>query len=452
MSRRAYARQVLTVAVLGPLEVTRDGQRVPVPGGKTSELVVRLALEAGAPVSADRLVDDLWSAGGRSTRRNTLQSKVAMLRRAFGDPSVIESRDGGYALAVEPSDVDAIAALGVVATASGLLDAGDDRGAADLCASTLKLYRGDVLQAAGDGEWVDPHRARLEEARMKLLEIQFTARLRLGDVADVIGELEAAVATYPFQESLWELLITALYRAGRQADALATYQRVRNQLAEELGLDPRPQLQELEQRILVQDASLDLASRPAGRVDGRRSAGNLPSMTAELVGRETEVAAVSDLLAGERLVEIVGPGGIGKTAVAIAVGRRLASSTGWRRIGGIWLARLETATTANDVVDVLVSAVDGPGGEAALFERLKSSSAVVILDNCEHVIDAAAALAVRLLDAAPGLRILCTSQVPLDIDGEVVFELAPLALSDAVELFTRRATAQRLSHTASADE
>ena len=229
---------MLTVAVLGPLEVTRDGQRVPVPGGKTSELVVRLALEAGALVGADRLVDDLWSAGGRSARRNTLQSKVAMLRRAFGDPSVIESRDGGYALAVEPSDVDAIAALGVVATASGLLEAGDDRGAADLCASTLLLYRGDVLQAAGDGEWVDPHRARLEEARMQLLEIQFTARLRLGDVADVIGDLEAAVATYPFQESLWELLITALYRAGRQADALATYQRVRNQLAERARARP----------------------------------------------------------------------------------------------------------------------------------------------------------------------------------------------------------------------
>ena len=424
--------------MLGPLEVTRDGDRVPVPGGKTSELVVRLALEAGAPVGADRLVDDLWSAGGRSARRNTLQSKVAMLRRAFGDPSVIESRDGGYALAVAPSNVDAIAALGVVGTASGLLEAGDDRGAADLCASTLLLYRGAVLQAAGDGEWVDPHRTRLEEARMQLLEIQFTARLRLGDVADVIGELEAAVATYPFQESLWELLITALYRAGRQADALATYQRVRQQLAEQLGLDPRPQLQELEQRILVQDPSLDLGSRLPERVVTARPTGNLPSMTAALVGRKAEMEAVCDLLADERLVEIVGPGGIGKTAVAIAVGRRLASST-----DGVWLARLETATTADDVVDVLVSAVDGPGGEAALFERLKYSSAVVILDNCEHVVDAAADLAVRLLDAAPELRIICTSQVPLDIDGEVVFELAPLALADAVELFTRRATAQR---------
>jgi DNA-binding SARP family transcriptional activator len=218
---------VLTVAVLGPLEVNLEGHRVHVPGGKTSELVVRLALEAGALVSADRLVDDLWSAGGRDTRRNTLQSKVAMLRRAFADPSVIESRDGGYAIAVEPPDVDAIAAVGAVATASGLLEAGDDRAAADLCARTLMLYRGDLLPAAGDGDWVDSHRTRLEETRTKLLEVQFAARLRLGDAADVIGELEAAVAAHPFQESLWELLITALYRAGRQADALMTYQRVK---------------------------------------------------------------------------------------------------------------------------------------------------------------------------------------------------------------------------------
>jgi predicted ATPase/DNA-binding SARP family transcriptional activator len=441
---------VLTVAVLGALEVTRDGQRVPVPAGKTSELVVRLALEAGELVRADRLVDDLWAARGLSPRRNTLQSKIAMLRRALGDPGVVTSRGGSYALAVDSSNVDALAALDSTAIAAQLLDAGDGRGAADLCASTLRLYRGDVLQAAGDGAWVTAHRARLEEARVKLLEIQFAARLRLGDVGDVIGELEAAVATHPFQESLWELLITAQYRAGRQADALASYRRVRTQLAAELGLDPRPQLQELEQRILVQDASLDVPSRSAARVEPVRSAGNLPSMATELVGRENDVAALSDLLTRERLVEIVGPGGIGKTAVAVAVGRGLTSSAA---VGadGTWLARLESAATADQVVDVLISAVDGPGGEAALFERLRGISALMILDNCEHVVDAAAALAVRLLDAAPGLRILCTSQVALDVDGEFVFELAPLPLSDGVELFTRRATAKRLSHTAGGD-
>lgn len=439
------------MAVLGALVVTRAGRHVAVPTGKTSELVVRLALEAGELIRADRLVEDLWAVNGVSARRNTLQSKITMLRRALGDPPVVSSREGGYALDVEPSDVDALVALSAATSASRLYESGDDEGAADLCASTLRLFRGDVLQAAGDGDWATPYRARLEEARVTLLEIQFGARLRLGAVGDVIGELEAAVAAHPFQESLWELLITAQYRAGRQADALASYQQVRAQLATELGLDPRPKLQELEHRILVQDAALEVPARPAARVRTPRRSGNLPSMAAELVGRNDEVTAISDLLGHERLVEIVGPGGVGKTAVALAVGRGLTTSLSLA-IDGIWLARLESASTPEEVVDALVGAVDGPGGEAALFESFKDASAVVILDNCEHVRDGAAALAVRLLDAAPGLRILCTSQVALDIDGEVVIDLAPLALSDGVELFTRRAEAQHRTRANAPDD
>jgi len=433
------------VAVLGALEVLRDGEHRPVPGGKTSELVVRLALEAGQIVRADRLVEDLWAAGGVNARRNTLQSKVTMLRRALGDPPAIASSEGGYALAVEPSDVDALAVLSAATAASGLFEAGDDAGAADLCAATLRRYRGDVLQAAGDGKWVIPYRARLDETRLALLEIQFGARLRLGEVGDVIGELEAAVAAHPFQESLWELLITAQYRAGRQADALASYQKVRAQLGAELGLDPRRQLQELERRILIQDVALDIPVRPAAPARTPRRAGNLPSVAAELVGRQDEVATVADLLASDRLVEIVGPGGIGKTAVALVVGRRLTASAG-TPADGVWLARLESASTADQVIDALISAVDGPGGETALFESFRDASAVVILDNCEHVLDEAAVLAVRLLDAGPGMRVLCTSQVPLDVDGEVVFELAPLPLSESVELFIRRAAAQHRNH------
>jgi predicted ATPase/DNA-binding SARP family transcriptional activator len=421
---------VFEISVLGPVEVRRDGRLVPVPGGKTSELLVRLALEAGVFVRADQLVEELWAADAVNTRRNTLQSKVAKLRRAFGDPLAIVSAGGAYELALEPSAVDALAVLRDTATAARLLEAGDDRGAGDLSASTLERYHGQVLPAAGDGDWVRPHRARLDEARMQLIETRFSARLRLGDAGDVIGELEAAVATYAYQEGLWELLITALYRAGRQADALATYQRVRAQLVDELGLQPGPRLQQLEQQILNQDAGL--------RGPDRAITGNLPSMSAELVGRETEIAALTDLLEHGRLVEIVGPGGIGKTAVAIATARRLTPPR-----GGTWLARLETATTADDVLDTLIAALNVTGGEAALVERLKGAAAVVILDNCEHVVDAAAALAVRLLDSAPGLRVLCTSQVRLDVDGEVMFELAPLALADAVELFGRRAVPRR---------
>ncbi len=425
--------------MLGPLEVRRDGRLLSVPGGKTSELLVRLAVDAGQLVRTDRLMDDLWSAAGVTTRRNTLQSKVAKLRRALGDPPVITSADGGYTLDVEPSDVDALAVLAHTAVAARRLDDGDDRGAADLSASTLRLFRGEVLPAAGDGDWVDPHRARLESARATLVETQFSARLRLGDAGDLIGELDAAVRSLPFQEGLWALLITAQYRAGRQADALASYQRVRTQLTEELGLEPGPQLQQLEQQILTHDPSL---GPPEGAPKTTAIPGNLPSLSADLVGRETSIAAIAQLLVTKRLVEIVGPGGIGKTAVAVETGRRLATADG-PGAGGVWLARLETAATADDVVDTLIAALDVPGGEAALFERLKPTTGLVILDNCEHVLDAAAALVGRLLDAAPDLRVLCTTQVPLDIDGEVLVDLAPLPLADAVELFSRRAAAQR---------
>ncbi len=404
---------VFEISVLGPVEVRRDGQLLAVPGGKTSELLVHLALEAGVFVRADRLIDDLW--GGVATRRNTLQSKVARVRRALGDPAVIAGGEGGYRLAVDPGDVDALRVLRDSAAASRLLDAGDDRGAAELSAAALERFRGEVLPAAGD--WAAPQRARLEELRIQLVETKLSAQLRLGDAS--IGELEAAVAAHPYQEGIWELLITALYRAGRQADALASYQRVRSRLADELGLEPGPRLTELERQILHHAPAL------------HAPVGNLPSLSAALVGRDEEIAAVSELLRRGRLVEVVGPGGIGKTAVAIATGRALA--------GNVWLVRLESAQTADDVLDAVIAAL-GATGEAALLERLKSGEAVLILDNCEHVIDAAAALAERLLDAAPGLRLLCTSQVALGLDGEAVFELAPLALSDAVELFNRRAT------------
>ena len=426
-----------SISVLGSVEIRRNGDPVSVPGGKTSELLVRLALDAGILVRTDRLLEDLWADDAVRTSRNTLQSKIAKLRRALGDADVIVSGDGGYTLVVDPGDVDAYAVLDQASSASGLLRAGDNQGAADLCASTLQMFGGDVLAGAGDGDWVTPYRTRLEEARMKLLETWFSARSRLGDSADVIGELEAAVATYPYQESLWKLLITALYRAGRQADALAAYQRVRHQLADELGLDPGPHLQQLEQLILTHDAVLDATSPTSSPAGGHAPVGNLPSMSAELVGRDAEFAAMDGLLSAHRLVVVVGPGGVGKTALAIATARTMT------RAGGTWLARLDAATTANEVIDTLIAALNVTGGEAALYERLRGTDALVVLDNCEHVIDAAADLAVGLLDAAPAMRVLCTSQVPLDVDGEIVFELGPLGLDDAVELFTHRATAQR---------
>ena len=432
---------MLSIALLGPLEVIRDGEHVHVPRGRASELLVRLALEPGALVSADRLLQDLWAETAAETRRNTLQAKVAMLRRALG-PTVVASRDSGYALMVEAGQVDAWMALRQTTSAVRLREAGDAQHAAEVTSTCLKLFRGEVLSGAGDAEWVGVHRTRLEEARLTLLEVHYWARLSLGDLGTVVGELEAAVVAHPFQESLWELLITALYRAGRQADALAAYQRVRKHLADELGLDPGPELQLVEQRILAQDASIGAPTRAAEH-DLRRPVGNLPTLSAGLVDRQQERVEVLEALPANRLVEIIGPGGVGKTALALDVARRLLS-TSEILFDGVWLARLESAITPADVLDTLVAALDVPG-EAAVFERLRHGTNLVILDNCEHVPEAVSALVVRLLDSAPNLRILCTSQIRLDLDGEHVVELAPLAPADAAELFIRRATAQRLS-------
>lgn len=428
---------VLTISVLGPVEVRLDGRTVNVPAGKTSEVLVRLALDAGTVVRADRLVDDLWGDDAFATRRNTLQSKIVKLRRALGDPAAVESTDGGYRLTLDPADVDALVVAHRLGQVNALVDAGDDVGVADVCAATRRMFRGDLLPGAGDGEWVAPHRARLAEAKLRLVEVEHAARLRLGQLGDVIADLETAVAEFPYQERLWVLLATALYRAGRQADALAACQRARAVLAADLGLEPGPDLRRIEANVLAHDPSLDTGASAMDQTPADHPIGNLPTMATELVGRDAELATVSELIACSPLVELVGPGGIGKTALALAVARAAVAT------GGVWLARLEATTTVDEVVDSVIAALGVAGGTGAMLERLKTTDTVIVLDNCEHVLDAAGDVVQMVLDAAPRTRILCTSQVALGIEGEIVVDVEPLSLGHAVDLFTRRATAQR---------
>ena len=441
---------VIAVSVLDVVELHRDGERIPVRRGKTAEVLIRLALEAGVMIRTERLIEDLWADEAAATARNTLQTKVSRLRRALGDAALVRGSSAGYTLDVDASAVDALEVLRLAEQASAFRRAGDPSAALETCTTALAMFNGDILSGAGEADWVIPHRARLEEVRLGLIEDQLGARLDLGAAGGVIGELEALVRVHPQGEGLWGLLMLALYRDGRQADALESYQRARSWLADELGLHPGPQLQQIEQQILVHDPVLGGPSSRMRALGPEKPLGNLPALSAELVGRDTEVETVVHLVGSRRLVEIVGPGGVGKTALAIAAGRVLSASGGVAG-GGVWLARLEAAATTDDVVDTMVAALN-VGGEAALFDRLRSTAAVMILDNCEHVIDTAAALIGRLLEAAPDLRILCTSQIALDIDGETVFELAPLALADAVALFAWRANAQRTNRTTSASE
>ena len=180
------------------------------------------------------------------------------------------------------------------------------------------MFHGDVLPDAGDGEWVAPHRVRLEEARLGLVEDQLAARLDLGGGGEVVAELEALVSLHPLREGLWASLITALYRSGRQADALGAYTRVREALAEQLGLEPGPALRALEHQVLLQDPVLD-GTRSSLRTTSHHRLSHLPALTSAMTGRDADLAAVSRLSADERLVTLVGPAGIGKTRLAVEV-------------------------------------------------------------------------------------------------------------------------------------
>lgn len=427
---------MIEVRLLDAVALFRDGVQISVGGGKVTELLVRLALEAGVMVRTDRLIEDLWADEAHGTARNTLQTKVSRLRRAVGLADLVTGSQAGYTLNVDRSAVDAFEVLELAERASALRRSGDLSAALESCVTALGLFGGDTLSGAGDGDWVTPHRRRLEEVRLGLLEGQMAARLDLGAAGELVGDLEALVSEHPLREALWSSLMVALYRDGRQADALAAYGRVRGQLADELGLDPGPALQALEQRVLLQDPSLELKRNE----DSWRPRTNAPALTSPMIGRDADLEAVSLLLAQGRLVTLVGAAGVGKTRLATEVVRRTDLP------GGAWLVRLDGARDAASVLQAIVEVLGVTGGtEALLMLHLRDAHVLLALDNCEQVIDSVADLVSRILDTAPWVEILCTSQLPLGLDGESTYTLEPLAVEDAARLFTQLATRHRAS-------
>ncbi|MDN5795351.1 MAG: AAA family ATPase [Intrasporangium sp.] len=417
---------VLIVRLLGEVQACRDGVRLEVPAGKTSELLARLALDAGVRVRADALLEELWA---EPAGRNTLQSKVSQLRGALGDKDLVVGSAEGYLLAVPKEAVDATRATDLASASSTARAAGNAAASLEQALEGLALFRGDVLLEMGD--WAGPHRARLEEVRLGLIEDAIAARVDLGAGGDVVGELEMLVGQHPLREGLWVSLITALYRAGRQAEALATYRRVRRALREELAIQPGTALRRLEQQVLRQSVQL------TGRAHAVALPGNLPTAPDTLVGREKECAAVADAVDRHRLVIVVGPAGVGKTRLAVEVAAQLTAP------GGVWLVRLDAVDATSRLAQVVAETMHVHGGEPALRERLAGSDSVLLLDNCEHLVVEAAALAEWLMDAVPTLRLLATSQVPLGVEGEHVHHLAPLTQEDSVALFAARAREAR---------
>ena len=446
----------MELRILGPFEVVDDdGRVVDVGGARPQALLVALALARGHPVSADQLLDRLWP-GADFPARNRLQVNVSRLRKVLGGNCIV-SRAGGYALEVPSGTLDADRFEELAARGRAALRRQDASAATGLLRQALGLWRGAPLAEFADSEFTATMITRLREARLAALEDRVEAELMLGGHGELIGELEALVQAHPLRERLWGQLMVALYRSARQGDALGAYQRARVVLVGELGVDPGPELRRLEAAVLAQDPALDLpaappvadgdlardppAAPPPAAGGNRRD--NLPVAPNTLIGRGAELAAIASLLQASRVVTIVGVGGSGKTRLAVEVARSVLG----RYPDGVWLVELAPVRDDAGVAGAAAAPLDvvpdrgGGGMLERLGEFLSRRQALLVLDNCEHVIAGAAGLAGYLLARCPQLQILATSRESLAVAGESLWPLPPLAAAEASELFLARARA-----------
>ncbi|RJL33353.1 BTAD domain-containing putative transcriptional regulator [Bailinhaonella thermotolerans] len=431
--------------VLGPLTVwASDGRRVAVPEQKVRAVLADLLANRGRVVSADRLIDDVWGADVPGNPANTLQTKISQLRGALeraepGGRALVVRRPPGYLLLADDVDAERFTELTDRARRTG-----DPAEKAGLLSDALALWRGPAFADFADAEFARAEITRLEERRLTALEDRAEVRLALGEHALLADELAELVAAHPLRERLRAAHMRALYRAGRQAEALDSFTALREALAEDLGLDPGPELAALYREILTQSPALAPVPPPARAA---RPRANLPAALTPLVGREEAVARVRELLAAHRLVTLTGPGGVGKTSLALAAASGLVPAFP----DGVWLVELAAETpdrtaSANAVAEVVAAAAgvrDAGGGDAVagLAGALRERRALLVLDNCEHLVEQAAELTGALLRAAPGLRVLATSREPLAIGGETLEVVPPLPEAAAVELFTGLAAA-----------
>jgi predicted ATPase/DNA-binding SARP family transcriptional activator len=451
---------MVRVSVLGPLEVSdAAGRPVRVGGQRVRALLILLALDAGRAVTARSLIERLWPHERPADAANALQSLVSRLRvalRQAGLPDgVLESSAVGYRLAASPAAVDALAFESQARAGGRALAGGDPATAARLLREALARWRGPALADVAGEEFAAAPAARLAELRGAALLDRIEAELTLGAAGPgLIGELRELTAADPLAERPAVLLMRALAAVGRQAEALAVYQRTRDRLAEDLGVDPSQQLARAYLAVLRQevpdavgpDAVSPDADSPKAESPSPARRGSSWRQPTSFVGRDCEVAGLLKQLATERLVTLTGPGGVGKTRLAAEAAGRLTGAAFAGPAGEAWFAALAPVTEPSEVPHAVLDALGlrersiarrGADGGADPVDRLCAAlaerDALLILDNCEHVIEAAAVLAARLLADCPGVQVLATSREPLRIGGESLYVVAPLPVPPAAE-------------------
>jgi predicted ATPase/predicted negative regulator of RcsB-dependent stress response len=429
----------MRVGLLGELEVHDDaGRAVPITGAKLRALLAVLALQAGRPVPTDQLVDALWGDDPPPAVRNGLQGLTSKLRRSLGSSEMVTMRGGGYALELPPEAGDVHRYEQLVAEARAAASGGEVATALALLSEAESLWRGEPLSDFTYEDFASLAIGRLSELRLSAVEERLELDLAAGRHLAAIGELEVLVRAHPLRERPRALLMLALYRAGRQADALQVFQDARRQLADELGLDPGPELRQLESAILAQDPSLDAPQRPVVPAPAPAPSPRLtiPAPLTALVGRDEELEELHRCLAEHRLLTLVGPGGVGKTRLAVEVARAASATL---EDGGVLVELAAVGEPAG--VPAAISTALGLQNPTRLAELIGERELLVLLDNCEHVITAAATVAEELLSRCPNLRLLATSREGLRVPGEILWPVPPLRPDDATELFEARVRA-----------
>jgi predicted ATPase/DNA-binding SARP family transcriptional activator len=429
------------ICLLGSLAVVDDqGDTVEIGGARLRSLLTVLALHCGEVVSDDVLMDAVWRDEVPARGANALQRQISTLRSALGSAAMIERRGSGYVLMVEPAAIDIVSFDTLAERGLAAQRRGDDADASTLLENALRLWRGEPLADTAYAEFCQREIARLNEARAVVLEARIDADLALGRAAELIAELEQLVLQYPLREHLRAQLMLALARAGRPAEALRTFQAARRVLGEELGLEPSAELRALETAILREEVA---ASPTAPPNTITRPTTNVRASLTRIIGRAVEIDALYERLADHRLVTLVGPGGVGKSRLAFEVAGRWLDA----RDGEVWIVELGDVERGDDVVPEILHALELPQAgsrsddERRLFEYLCTHTALVVLDNCEHLIAAVAQVALDLLESCANLRICATSREGLAVPSEVLMPVPPLALDDAVALFAERARA-----------
>jgi predicted ATPase/DNA-binding SARP family transcriptional activator len=432
--------------VLGPLEARENDHALALGAPKQRAVLAVLLLNRNQVVTRERLIDGVWGDDPPDAAPRSLQVYVHGLRRSLGADRIV-THGRGYRLRVEPDEVDLERFEQLIEEAHAARAAGETASAAEAVRSALALWRGFPLAGLAGEPVAAAHAGPLEELRLGALELRGELELELGRHAALVPELEKLVREQPYRERFREQLVLSLYRCGRQKDALEALRAARAKLVEELGVEPTPALRELERRILSHDPLLAPPARAAvARVE-------LPVPPTPLVGRRLEVAAVTALIGeGARLVTLTGPGGTGKTRLALAV----ADELGRERRDGAVFVDLAGVSDPGLIGSAIAETLGVHEGERplvqAIAEHLRPRSLVLLLDNLEQLLPAAARFVAELLRAVPRLVVLATSRAPLRISGEHEYPVPPLEVptndrfeelvrNDAVRLFTARARA-----------